>query len=205
MNCQHTLITFIGRSKPDPKTRYRLANYRFPECDQPETTADFGLALSNYLEPKPDLVVILGTDGSQWGVLVENLAQRTEEEDARLVLLEAESVGSVTQAMLEKVAQIMSPGFGAKVLPRLIPVGEDEQQQVQILEAISASVRSGEVSIDVTHGSCYFGMIGFLSALMLEQVNSDLRVRQIWYGALDLMRSKVTPVLQLKGLSRVQA
>ncbi len=171
------------------------------------TTTSFGLALSVHLTPKPNTVVILGSAASDWAVLIENLAQGNEEEDARIELLEAESDGSVTQAMLDKVSPLLARGFGTHVAPRLIPVGQTDDDQIKILRTIAASVKVGDVSIDVTHGLRYFGMIGFLSAHMLEQISHGLKVRNIWYGALDLTdrSTKLTPVLRLTGLLRVQS
>ena len=46
-------------------------------------------------------------------------------------------------------------------------------------------------------------MVGFLSAFMLERIRR-LSVRDLWYGALDMTRDGVTPVLKLDGLVRVR-
>lgn len=208
MDRQHTLITFIGRTNPDPLTGqkgYRKATYQFPGHAKRVTSASFGIALSGHLDPKPDAVLILGTAGSDWGVLVEHLAQGVEEEDARRELREAELEGSTTQGMLNRVTAIMSRGFRTCVLPRLIPVGETDQEQVEILHVIASHVEDGLVSIDVTHGLRYFGLIGFLSALMLEQLRDQVEVLDIWYGALDLTKNDVTPALRLRGLDRVRS
>ena len=204
----HTLVTFIGRTRTDPETGqkgYKTASYKFPRRSEPVVTGSFGLALSNQIDPKPSAVVVLGTDGSDWGVLVEKLAKGDEEEDSRIELLEAESKGAVTQAMLDAVTPIIARGFGTTVVPRLIPVGQTDDEQIEILEVIADSVGVGDVSIDVTHGLRYFGMIGFVSARMLERLRDAIDVREIWYGALDLTKDGLTPVLQLKGLSRVQS
>ena len=70
---------------------------------------------------------------------------------------------------------------------------------------IADAVPNGEVSFDLTHGFRHLGMVGFMSAFMLEQVRS-LRVRGLWYGAHDMKdpTSGVTPVLRLDGLTRVR-
>lgn len=60
---------------------------------------------------------------------------------------------------------------------------------------------NGQVSFDLTHGFRHLGMVGFLSAYMLKRVR-DLSVRDLWYGALDMSRDGVTPVLRLDGLVR---
>ena len=197
-----TYVTFLGRGRENKATGYRTTTYRFPNgCKK--TTAFFGLALAEYIDPKPDPVVILGTKGSQWGVLVENLVKTNEEEKARLELLDAETNQTVDQGMLDRVTGLMCEAVGVRVVPRLIPFGQDEREQYEILEIIAEKVKDGTVSLDLTHGFRHFGMIGFLSAFMLERIR-ELKVNDLWYGALDMTQDGITPVLKLDGLDRVQ-
>ena len=196
----HTLVTFLGKSRESKETGYRKTVYRFPDGTTNET-AFFGLALSRHL--KPDTIVILGTSSSQWGVLVEHLAEEGEAEDARRRLFKAEGDGAVTRPLLDSVAPLMKRAVGCDVLPRLIPFGKDADEQYDILDAIAAAVPNGDVSFDLTHGFRHLGMVGFLSAFMLERVR-NLNVRDLWYGALDMTRDGVTPVLKLDGLARVR-
>ena len=197
----HTLVTFLGKSRESKDTGYRKTVYRFPDETKDET-AFFGLALSRYI--KPDTIVILGTCSSQWGVLVEHLAEEGEAEDARRRLLKAEADGAVTRPLLDDVAPLMKRSIGCDVHPRLIPFGEDADEQYDILGAIADAVpKNGTASFDLTHGFRHLGMVGFLSAFMLERVR-NLSVRDLWYGALDMTRDGVTPVLKLDGLTRVR-
>jgi len=199
----HTLVTFLGKSRHDEKTGYRRALYQLPGERPPGETAFCGLALARHLGV--DAVIILGTSGSQWSVLVENLARDGEEEETRLELLDAETKATITQIMLDRVAPIMGKAAGIPVTPRLIPFGVDAGEQYGILSAIADVVPNGEVSFDLTHGFRHFGMVGFLSAFMLERVRK-LDVRALWYGALDMTdgESGITPVLELGGLTRVR-
>ena len=197
----HTLVTFLGKSRESKDTGYRKTVYRFPDGTKDET-AFFGLALSRYL--KPDTIVILGTCSSQWGVLVSHLAEEGEAEDARRRLLKAEADGAVTRPLLDDVAPLMKRSVGCDVYPRLIPFGKDADEQYDILNAIADAVpKNGTASFDLTHGFRHLGMVGFLSAFMLERVR-NLSVRDLWYGALDMTRDGVTPVLKLDGLTRVR-
>ncbi len=196
-----TLITFLGRGRDDLKTGYRITTYRFPDGQQ-ETTAFFGLALCAKL--KPQKLMILGTNSSQWGVLVEHLAAESGAEEARLELMEAEAQGVVTQAQLDSVCPLVKKALGTQVQMRLIPHGKSAEEQIAILHAIADGIRSGQVSIDVTHGYRHLGMVGFLSAFMLERLGKNLQVKELWYGALDMAAGDVTPVLKLDGLSAVQ-
>ena len=107
--------------------------------------------------------------------------------------------------MLDEVAPLMSRAVGLPVAPRLIPSGKGANEQYEILGAIADTVPNGDVSFDLTHGFRHLGMVGFLSAFMLERVR-NLHVRGLWYGALDMTdpASGITPVLRLDGLTRVR-
>ena len=192
----HTLVTILGRSRD---TGYRKTAYRFPDGTRDET-AFFGLALARRL--RPDGIVILGTRGSRWSVLVEHLAGEGDEEEARLELIEAEAGQTVDRPLLERVTSLMKRGVGCDVRPRLIPFGADAEEQYAILREVAEAVPNGAVSFDLTHGFRHLGMVGFLSAFMLERIR-NLHVRELWYGALDMTREGVTPVLKLDGPVRV--
>lgn len=202
-----TFVTFLGKGREDKITGYRKTTYQFPDKSTKET-AFFGLALAAYI--KPERVVILGTNSSQWGVLVENLAAEGEEEEARLEILDAEPRGEIEQEHLNKIASLMSRSVGCEVVPRLIPFGMDEDEQYEILDVIAKNVPEGTVNFDLTHGFRHFGMIGFLSTFMLARVrgfevkNRRFEVKDLWYGALEMTEDGITPVLRLDGLDRVR-
>ena len=199
----HTLVTILGKSRESKETGYRQAVYKFPD-DTQDKTAFFGLALSRHL--RPDAIVILGTCSSQWSVLVEHLAADAGNEETRLQLMNAEVDGMVTQDLLEQVAPLMQQAVDCQVIPRLIPFGCDIDEQYAILRVVADVVPSnGVVSFDLTHGFRHIGMVGFLSAFMLERIHEpNLKVRGLWYGALDMTQDGVTPVLRLGGLARVR-
>ena len=195
-----TVVTFLGRGRENTSTGYRTTTYKFPDGSM-KTTAFFGLTLTKYINP--DRVVILGTNSSQWGVLVENFAAEGEQEVARLELLDAETRGAVEQKHLDNITALMCRAVGCEVFPRLIPFGMDERQQYKILDVIAKNVPDGDVNFDVTHGFRHFGMIGFLSAFMLTHIR-ELNVKDLWYGALEMTQDGITPVLKLDGLDRVR-
>ena len=195
-----TLVTFLGRGRENTDTGYRKTTYEFPDGSQ-ATTAFFGPALAKHI--KADHLVILGTESSQWGVLVENFAAEGEEEDARIDLMEAETKGVIKQKHLDKVVNLIKRKVGCKIVLCLIPFGKKESEQYKILDAIAGNVKEGTVDFDLTHGFRHFGMIGFLSTFMLARVR-DLNVNNLWYGALDMTQDGITPVLTLEGLDRVR-
>jgi CRISPR-associated Csx2 family protein len=196
----HVLVTFLGRGREHPHIGYREATYRFPNGRLCKTSF-FGLALSQHLAA--DRIVILGTPSSLWGVLVEHVAGEGEEEDARLALMSAEEAGCVDQALLDRLNALLRRAAGREVTPRLIPSGRTDGEQRDILETISGAIGHCEVSFDLTHGFRHLGMVGMLSAFMLERIGR-LKVCSMWYGALDMSEGGVAPVLRLDGLGAIQ-
>ncbi len=198
-----TLITVLGKGRDNTQTGYRTATYQFADGNQ-HTTAYFGLALAQHLQP--DSIIMLGTSSSMWGVLVEHLATEGDDEDLRLELIEAEAANQVTQALLDRLAPLLSRVLACPITPRLIPVGKDSDEQLGILSVIADALGKSQqqVHFDLTHGFRHLGMVGFLSSFMLERLHSQINVAGLWYGALDMTQTNHTPVLRLDGLNAVQ-
>ncbi|MCS6921472.1 MAG: TIGR02221 family CRISPR-associated protein, partial [Elioraea sp.] len=151
----HTLVTFLGSARLDPKTGYRTARYRF-ENGAEEETPFFGLALARQI--RPDRVLVLGTSGSSWPALVEHAVHEGAEE-ARLALIEASERGKVTQALLDSVQPIASSALALELRLRVVPYAVDEREQREILAIVGTEIRSGEASFDVTHGLRHLALL----------------------------------------------
>ena len=198
-----TLITVLGKGLNKAQPGYREATYQF-DAGERHRTAYFGLALADHLNP--DTVIMLGTSGSMWGVLVENHAVEGEDEELRLELIEAEHNACVTQQILDRVTTLLERKIGRHIIPLIIPAGNDEGEQIQILEVIAKAIgkNHNDLHFDLTHGYRHLGMIGFLSSFMLERLRKQISVMGLWYGALEMTQGGVTPVLRLDGLNAVQ-
>jgi CRISPR-associated Csx2 family protein len=131
----HTLVTFLGKGQGGAQPGYSEATYEFPNGDR-RTTKFFGLALAEHLQP--DRIVILGTRGSMWGVLVEDGftgGDNIGDEEARLELFEAERAEKVDQSLLDRVKPVMQQApiiqrIGRPdVVPRIVPFGRNEMEQ----------------------------------------------------------------------------
>ncbi|HNQ03692.1 MAG TPA: TIGR02221 family CRISPR-associated protein [Thiobacillaceae bacterium] len=195
-----TLVSFLGKNSGDLQTGYRTATYRFPDGHD-RVTPFFGLALEKEL--RPDFMVILGTAGSMWDVLIEHLADDAEAEEARIELMEAVRVATVDAALLERLQPVVARQLGCPVALRLIPYGRDDEEQAGILRAIAEAVPPGRVHIDLTHGFRHLAALGLLSAFFLERM-ARLDVKGLYYGALDMTQGGITPVLRLNGLLAIQ-
>jgi len=196
----HTLVSFLGRGRDNPQTGYRQVTYRFPD-GRTDATAYFGLALARHLAP--DRLVLLGTAGSMWDVLVENLPGIGDEDDAlRLTLMDAVAAQRVDQPLLDQLALLVERALGRPVQLLCIPFGRDDAEQRAILDAIAQAAPKGEVSLDLTHGFRHLPMLGLLSAFVLDGLGRQ--VAGLYYGALDMSADGIAPVLRLDGLIAVQ-
>lgn len=200
---QHTLITFLGRGRQSATQGYRPADYRFPDHTI-HSTPYFGLALAEHLQP--DRLVILGTSGSMWGVLLEDHVAADSHEEIRLAVAEAEIEQCIDQGLVDRIARVLEEALDRQVSARLIPPARDLDEQIAILETFASEAEGCQrVSIDLTHGFRHFGMLGLLSGFMLERIQR-MEIDGLWYGALELTVNTggYTPVLRLDGLHAVE-
>ena len=188
------LITLLGKAQKGGD--YREANYLLD--DQTYRTSYFGLALDQHLQS--DHLIILGTSGSMW----DNLAQQLGI-DADLALLEAAEQDSVTPALLAPLAQAASDKLGKAVTCDLIPYGRSEAEQIATIDHILHYYTKGDHAIlDVTHGLRHLPMLIQQIANLLPTLRGT-SIEGIYYGALDLTRDDTTPVLRMDGLQHISA
>lgn len=196
------LVTVLGKSSLDKETGYRKARYRFDDHFVRDTPF-FGLALQAFV--RPDRMVILGTAGSMWDVLVEHHATENHAlEETRLKLMEAAQQEAVDQALLDEVAPIIETHLGAPAKFLLIPYAKNTEEQVDVLRQLAATIEPNErVILDVTHGFRHLPMLSLVAAYYLEKVKGN-HIDDIYYGALEMTTPEgETPVLKLKGLLRM--
>ena len=196
----HTLVSLLGRGRDNSTSGYREATYCFADGST-DTTPFFGLALAQHL--KPDALVLLGTAGSMWDVLVENLPDiGNADEKLRLELMDTVAEGRVTTELLARAQPLVEQSMGLRVRLELIPFGRDEAEQRQILECIEQAAGRGTVSLDVTHGFRHLPMLSLVSAFVLERLGR--RVIGLYYGAFEMKEGDQVPVLKLDGLLAIQ-
>lgn len=194
-----TLVSFLGKAPENGN--YRDATYDFDGTRK--TTKYFGLALAAHV--KPDKLVMLGTAGSMWEVLIESLQPGAVQEDERLALIESAASNSVTQAQLDSIADMVSGKLGLPCRLKIIPYGRDDAEQVQILQIIAEEFAENDhAMLDLTHGFRHLPMLGLMSALYLETVRR-VKIDGMYYGAHDMTdpQTGLTPVLRLDGLLRM--
>jgi CRISPR-associated Csx2 family protein len=191
-----TLISFLGRNTSAPTTGYRQANYQID--GKSYATAYFGFALAEHV--KPTKMLLLGTVGSMWDVLIEAHATDGQQEEARLRLMELAQSNNVNEAILHEFAPLIEQRLGCPVEMKIIPYARDTAEQIGILATVANHIQAQEsVIIDVTHGFRHLPMLGLLAAHYLERVKR-IKVAGIYYGAADMTEAGKTPVLDLRGL-----
>lgn len=198
-----TLITLLGKGRYDEKSGYKRATYQFADGTQ-YTTPYFGLALAEHLKPKT--LIIFGTSGSMWDVLIEqHLADADQHEALRLELMESAAQNTVSQDLLDRITPLLQASIAHEVVLRLIPNGQSDEEQIGILQVFAHTLgkRQNRIHIDITHGFRHLAIVGFLSAAMLERLRAQLSVEALWYGALEMTQETITPVIRLDGLSTV--
>ncbi|MBP8283105.1 MAG: TIGR02221 family CRISPR-associated protein [Chromatiaceae bacterium] len=194
------LITFLGRV-PKDQQGYRVTRYDFGDGQPQAPAAFFGWPLRQHLGA--ERLVILGTAGSMWEHLFEGDHDFGDaDEEARLALVEAVELKTVTAAHLGPLAPLLAQRLGCEVRLEIIPYAQDPAEQVALLRIMAAHVEVGDrVHLDVTHGFRHLPMLGVLSALHLR-ITRQAHIEGIWYGAYD-PDTGAAPVHNLVGLLNI--
>ena len=197
MKKKTALISFLGKSRINQDGLYREATYQLATGEQ-ETSRLIGLTLANHL--RPDKLVILGTPGSMWDLLLaEELALNANEAEICRVI-DATRDDCVNNAELAPFEQLLSDHLGMEASLLIIPYGRNAAEQQTIVEIMAHAVEGCDrVHIDVTHGLRHLPMVAFAAAQLMQQLHGKT-IEGLHYGALELTEGGVTPVLALDGL-----
>lgn len=180
---RNTLITFLGRI-PKSESGYRTTRYDFGDGIEQHPVAFFGWPLAERV--RPDRLVILGTAGSMWDHLFEgDLDLGTEEEEARLALVDAVEKLAVTYELLQSLEPLIERRLQIQVRLQLIPYSRVAEEQIELLRILANHIdESDVVDLDVTHAFRHLPMIALMGALYLRKVKG-IDIGHIWYGAFD--------------------
>ena len=189
-NPKKILVSFLGKTK-DSRS-YDETAYAMPGGEIFKTRF-IGMDLARQL--KVDRLVLLGTKTSMW----DNLILEYLKEEGRLDSFDGESFDE----KLRLVEDILSKTLNMTVKAVEIPMGRTEAEQLHILEVLAQHIdKKDEVSIDVTHGFRHIPMLSILAASYLVTVK-DIKMKDFYYGALDMKENGVCPILTLSGYSKL--
>ncbi len=198
---QKYLISFLGRSSRKDGS-YRTTVYEMPEGPS-KPTAYFGFLMQQRL--KPDHMVILGTNGSMWDGLLNDL-----DVDAAVKapfidgLMESVEQQTVTQAMLDAVMTAINAVSKCQYQLLLIPCARNEGEQLTLLSTIADAIADqAEVTMDITHGFRHMPMMGYAAMQYLQAIKPDLTLSQMCYGEYndDLKKGQL---VDLTGILHIQ-
>jgi len=204
-----TLITFLGKTD-----NYATIPYQFADGTPSEEDSNFHLALRAHLSP--DKTVLLGTPSSTWDSLFELEGDTPDEyRDTRNHLQHKVKVNEecpieqeqdLTQtAEWQALASFLATTYPGTEIG-IIPYGQSEQEQIDILQKVSEFVAVGDtLYLDITHGFRHLPMLVVLVALYLQRTK-NVTIKGVYYGASELWGkdgSDYAPVLDLQGLLRI--
>lgn len=174
------LISFLGRS-PKRDGSYRTTVYQMPEGPS-KPQAYFGYLLQERLQP--DCMVILGTNGSMWDGLLEEMELQADIK-APLIesLLEAVDEQTVTQSMLDHVMVQVNAHSRCQYKLLLIPFARNQSEQLAMLDIVANAIsEQAEVVLDITHSFRHLPMMAYAAMQYLQAIKPEVRVSQICYG-----------------------
>jgi len=196
-------ISFLGRvEKTKGETgRYEKTTYRFG-LDAVREASFFGLAL--FMQHQADHMVILGTAGSMWDALVEEMLVddllADEETMSFFTNLEKRvQQKNVDDEILQQLQILVCRRRNIPLELRIIPEGETIFDQLAILEILNDLVVKGDqVFFDITHAFRHLPITGVLAALTLRAAKGIV-IKDIVYGKW-MQKPKESPVVSVKSL-----
>lgn len=196
---KNVLISLVGRGKkPDGgkgyvKTRYSFNNGEYISSE----TAFFGSALYKYLVGKGydiDKWIIFGTTTSTWSEIVETLddAQQERLEYMYYRVLEEEEKG-ITNETLRQWEQ----GINNFLNINLVVVDPfDYKAYIDKLLNIIIPEDEYKIFFDMTHAFRHMSTVLSFSLMYLKYLR-NIKSIDVYYGALDMTRDVVKPVLKI--------
>ncbi|WP_316164550.1 MULTISPECIES: TIGR02221 family CRISPR-associated protein [unclassified Bradyrhizobium] len=146
-------------------------------------------------------VVVLGTPGSMWDVLVRQFGG--EDTDLELELWDAARHNRTTDELLNRLTRHVRQTSGLPIDLKLIPYVLNLNEAFALVETVARSVLPGESAIiDVTHGLRHLAFGLMLGGFVLEDAGRG-HIAGLTYGARELERDGAAPVLRLEGLTEI--
>jgi CRISPR-associated Csx2 family protein len=204
-----TLISFLGRGPyaPDGKRKqYFRVQYQFDDWTSSKVAFFLHAALEWLRHNKttgPDRLVVLGTPGSMWDELLLALCtgqqQRTEE--LALHLTDRVDAQAIARDDLDRLEKELTDVLGIEVRAGLVPPGQTQQEQAQILDTLQRHVDpDGRLILDVTHGYRHQPMLALGAAILLSRLRG-VKIEEILYGGIELRPGdEPKPVVRLRWL-----
>jgi len=196
------LISFLGKGRTkDGQRDYAINSYQFADDTQIKTKF-IGLAL--YEQLKPQKLVIFGTSGSMWDVLIEDGYLKSFDGndlmEERTKLMEASDQNEVTESILLPLQEKLNQSESAAIRLKLMSHAKTMAEQLSLVKTLIQEINEGdELHIDITHSFRHLPMLSLMAAILAKSLKR-VQIGGIYYGAMEMTKNSVTPVLNLQGL-----
>lgn len=206
------LFSLLGRPienrDPQKASVYATAKYEFHGGDVIET-ALFGLALLEWQKRQDtpvDKIVILGTNGSSWRVILEalDLAVANLELWDKLGDLEAQVPPPEPQKLrplLSMLSGVVSAALSTQVVCHIIDtLVTKESQRTLVDELVKHSSSGDDVFVDVTHALGHQRVLLAIASYVLAPLGG-VNLKGVYSGVYELrdQTTQVAPVVELAG------
>ncbi|SHE32962.1 cell division protein DivIC [Caldanaerobius fijiensis DSM 17918] len=196
---KNIMISLIGRGrKPDGGKGYIKTRYSFDNGEYiSDETAFFGSALYRYLVGRGyniDKWIVFGTNTSTWSEIIEaiNSVQQEKLEEMYYKVL-AEEENGITDTTLKQWERDIS-----KFLHVNLVAVDPLDYKAYINELLNIITIGDEYKIffDMTHAFRHMSTVLSFSLMYLKYLR-DIKSIEVYYGALDMTKDVVKPVLKI--------
>lgn len=207
------LILLLGKGGPGDDARageYRTATYFFRDRPNDVKTTPFvGEAIVKLSGERFSHVHIVGTAGSIWDVLLKRAGDPLDDAIYQdlIDLSDLETAGPEALAfpgkLKPRIESVLSDYLNTQVSAHLMPLGRNDTEFWAMLRLLAGlDIRSGRVSIDVTHGLRSAPIFLLLALVYLRATHDDLSLGSVYYGAIALRDQfgDKTPIFDLRSM-----
>jgi len=193
------LLTTLGRAYKADGDSYRKTCYRFPDGREIESLF-FGDAFYQWLVVSGKSigkVVILGTEGSSWDILVDG-------SDEELYYRLGDTARTTDEKLLRDLETHVSESWNCRASCRIIPDGFRSEDQYRILSIITQEIpQDTGLWMDITHGFRSLPVLELFSSMNLEETK-NVHLEGIFYGMFDKNENNLTPVAEISFVNELK-
>jgi CRISPR-associated Csx2 family protein len=214
---RHVLITFLGKGQRSrERPGYNRATYDFGDGHVLESRL-FGIALLRHLrgagKNPVDALLLVGTRGSDWdmlydelGLMDEGASDREEALEEAAALSDASRNDATSAAHVLPMERRLGRALELECHCGVIEYGYDAREHLLILRRLVEQISPGDrVTLDLTHALRHLPVFGLVAALYLRAAR-EVTVEAVYSGVLELSGRHpdgYAPVLRLDGLLNI--
>lgn len=175
------LVSLLGSTRDGDYTKTR---YVFTDGDEVETSTITGALVGWHRRRRGGLhsAVVVGTRTSMWEALAEMVEAWPGQSALQEEIMDARLGQGVSDELLASWQEELSGYLGLPLTLLAIPECEQEEEQVQVIAALSDNVPQGhDLVLDITHGFRHLSVLLLAAARYLQAARS-CRLEEVYYG-----------------------